>query len=67
MAKNRRSRVKSVLIAPISDVLCLFEHCFGRDRQALIVHGAGARLSAANGNVFSLLKKRLLENRYSIF
>ena len=22
------------------DVLCLFEHCFGRDRQALIVHGA---------------------------
>ena len=50
------------------DVLCLFEHCFGRDRQALIVHGGGARLSAANGNIFfPCLKKRLLENRYSIF
>ena len=50
------------------DVLCLFEHCFGRDRPGPDRPWGGARLSAANGNVFlPCLKKWLLENRYSIF
>ena len=40
------------------DVLCLFEHCFGRDRQALIVHGAERASRPQMETFFSLLKKK---------
>ena len=40
------------------DVLCLFEHCFGRDRQALIVHGADRASRPQMETFFSLLKKK---------